>query len=176
MAENRGHRLWPRQNKKRGYNGKISGVKSSRIKSTLELLGCDQYPHSLFKNKHYSTLTDEPFQFLVYYEQREGREWGGVQYLTTKICSRKRFLSPTSLQDISFKSSPCIRCGNGFAGFVFFCFAPLRYKIEWSMDKLLLLQSVSSSQADLRRSFLFSTWDFFYNLINQLFFLKRIKF
>lgn len=128
MAENRGHRLWPRQNKKRGYNGKISGVKSSRIKSTLELLGCDQYPHSLFKNKHYSTLTDEPFQFLVYYEQREGREWGGVQYLTTKICSRKRFLSPTSLQDISFKSSPCIRCGNGFVGFVFF--ALLRFAIK----------------------------------------------
>lgn len=51
----------PDKTKKLGCNGKISGVKSSRIKSTLELLGCDQYPHSLFKNKHYSTLTDEPF-------------------------------------------------------------------------------------------------------------------
>ena len=38
-----------------------------------------------------------------------GGEGGGEQYLTTKICSRKRFISPTSLQDISFKSSPCIR-------------------------------------------------------------------
>ena len=99
----------PTKQKQLGCNGKIGEVKSSTINplssywAVISILIAYSKANILL---HYQ-IDHSNFVFIM--RSENWREGGGVQYLTTKICSRKRFISPTSLQDISFKSSPCIR-------------------------------------------------------------------